>query len=332
MGAVDPIPEADPAPRRASRRSPAKAVESSLRIVGVGGGKGGIGKSLVSASVAIELARRGKRVVVVDADLGGANLHTCLGVDLPSAGLGDFLERRVERLDEALVPTGVPNLSLLSGAHDPLDVANPKHQQKMRLFRGIQALDVDFAVLDIGGGTNFNVLDFFLLADHGILTLVPEPTSVENAYRFLKAAFYRRLRAVETVYGLGDLLSEIGRAPAGTVTGPRTLLAQVRERDVATGDLLEREMKKFRPRLVVNMARTEGDQGVGAAVVSAWRKYFGLDMDYLGCIGYDDEVWRCVRSRRALLLEQPEGRTAQAISGIVGRLLEIDSSLLREGN
>ena len=277
----------EPAPRR---RGPKRAA----RIIGVGGGKGGIGKSLLSASLGIELARVGQRVVVVDADLGGANLHTCLGVEQPPLALGDFLDHRVEALSSILTPTGIPNLALISGAKDPLDVANLKHHQKLRLLRSIQSLDADTVVLDIGSGTNFNVLDFFLVADYGILTLVPEPTSVENGYRFLKAAFYRRLKTVEKEYGISDLLETVGRQ-SGAAQGPRGILAEATKRDPALGRLLEAEMQRFRPGLVVNMARTPGDFEVGDAVVAAWRKFFGLDMDYLGCIGYDDDVWRCVR-------------------------------------
>jgi flagellar biosynthesis protein FlhG len=298
-----------------------------MRIIAVGGGKGGIGKSLISSSIGIDLANRGNRVVLVDTDLGGANLHTCLGVELPPIGLGDFVEHRVSDLERVIAPTGIRNLSLLSGALDPLQIANPKYQQKVRLLRSIQQLDADFAVLDIGSGTSLNVLDFFLISDHGVLTLVPEPTSVENAYRFLKAAFYRRLRTVESVYGLTALLQAAARGPAGEVPGPRALLAAVRERDPGSGELLEREMRRFRPRLVVNMARTSGDGEVGDAVVAAWRKYFGLEMDYLGCIGYDDDVWRCLRARRPLLLESPSGATAVAIGAIVDRLLQVDQTL-----
>jgi flagellar biosynthesis protein FlhG len=65
------------------------------RIVALGGGKGGIGKTLVSANLGIALAQRGKRVVLVDADLGGANLHTCLGLPQPAATLSDFVSKKV---------------------------------------------------------------------------------------------------------------------------------------------------------------------------------------------------------------------------------------------
>src|SRR5581483_2879923 len=316
----DESPLAVPPP---SRKLKGWARRAGLRILGVGGGKGGIGKSLLSASLGIEFARRGHRVVLVDTDLGGANLHTCLGIDLPAVGIGDFFEHRVESLAEALTPTSVPNLALVSGARDPLDVANPKHHQKLRLLRSISGLTADFVILDIGSGSNFNVLDFFLVADHGILTLVPEPTSIENGYRFLKAAFYRRLKAVEKLYGIQDLLQSVGRQ-TGAAQGPRALLAEVGRRDATVGRLLELEMQRFRPRLVVNMARTPADFEVGDAVVAAWKKFFGLEMDYLGTIGYDDEVWRWVRLKRPLLVQSPGVATAAAIRAIVDRLIQLD--------
>src|SRR5512140_2862554 len=80
-------------------------------------------------------ARRGKRVVLVDADLGGANLHTTLGIDLPRRTLSDFIERKVQRIEDVVTPTGIPNLGLVSGALDHLDAANPKYAQKMRFLR-----------------------------------------------------------------------------------------------------------------------------------------------------------------------------------------------------
>jgi flagellar biosynthesis protein FlhG len=184
---VTPVPGA-PVRRPRAARASARA----RRVIAIGGGKGGIGKSLVAVNLAIELARREERVVLVDADLGGANLHTCLGIDLPRRTLSDFIERRAQRIEDVVTPTGIPGLGLISGAMDHLDAANPKYAQKMRLMRSIQSLDVDHVILDLGAGTHLNVLDLFLVSDHGILVLVPEPTAVENVYRFVKAAFWRR--------------------------------------------------------------------------------------------------------------------------------------------
>jgi len=325
MGDVPTLKLVRTVPEEPVRRSAAPAPRSGARrVVSIGGGKGGIGKSLVSANLGIELARRGKRVVLVDADLGGANLHTTLGIDLPRRTLSDFIERKVARIEDVVTPTGIPNLGLVSGALDHLDAANPRYAQKMRFLRHVQQMDVDYAVLDLGAGTHANVLDFFLVSDHGVLVLVPEPTAVENAYRFVKAAFWRRMRNVAQVYGYDPLLRSV--MEAGTFKSPVDLVASLAERDPEAGANLARHLASFRPRLVVNQARTEQDADIGRAVVAAWRKYFGLEMDYLGYIGYDDEMWRAVRSRRPLLLERPDVAAAKAFCSIADSLLALDTA------
>jgi flagellar biosynthesis protein FlhG len=314
-------------PKPAAARAPARARKGAPRagrILSVGGGKGGVGKSLISANLGIALARRGKRVVLVDADLGGANLHTTLGLEVPRRTLSDFIERRYERIEDVLTPTGIENLSLVSGALDHLDAATPKHAQKMRLLRHVQALDVDYAILDLGAGTHSNTLDFFLVSDHGVLVLVPEPTAVENAYRFVKAAFWRRMRNVAQVYGYDALLRQV--MEGSSFRSPVELVTTLAERDPEAGTNLARQLAAFRPRLVVNQVRTPQDAEIGQAVVAAWRKYFGLEMDYLGAISYDDEMWRAVRLRQPLLVARPEVPAGRAFDAIAERLVAMDAA------
>lgn len=291
----------------------------------MGGGKGGIGKTLVSANLGIALAQAGMRVLLVDADLGGANLHTCLGVGQPNATLSDFVRSGKVQIEDIIIPTGVPQLSLIAGAQDALDAANLKYAQKQKLQRALMAQQVDYLLLDLGAGTSFNTLDFFLMADHGVLVVLPEPTAVENAYRFVKAAFFRRLQQVEAQYGIEDLVESALTTREGALRTPHDFIAQVRQQDPSAGARLERDLQSFRIRLVVNQARTDADMNVGAAVVSAWKKFFGLEMDELGAIRYDDEAWRAVRKRRPILLERPDSAAAQALQRIAGRILTLDS-------
>ncbi|MHB8877456.1 MAG: P-loop NTPase [Myxococcaceae bacterium] len=296
------------------------------RIIAVGGGKGGIGKTMVSVNLGVALAAKGKRVVMVDADLGGANLHTCLGVSQPTLTLSDFLLKKTARLEDVMVPAGVDNLSLIAGARDVLGAANPKHQQKLKLLRNLQALAADYVVLDLGAGTSFNVLDFFLIADHGVVVLLPEPTSVENAYRFIKAAFFRRLQNVEDKYGITDLLEQAGAGQQGAVRTPHEVVTRVKARDLALGEKLEAELGTFTARLVVNQSRGPADGEVGAAVVAAWKKFFGLSMDYLGAVSYDDEAWKAVRKRRPILLERPDSEAARGLLRVAENLLALDAA------
>jgi flagellar biosynthesis protein FlhG len=290
------------------------------RIVSVGGGKGGVGKSLVAASLGIELARRGCRVVLVDCDLGGANLHTCLGIDPPRRTLSEFVNHSVERIEEVFVSTGIPNLSLVSGALDHLDAASPSHGQKLRLIRHLQSMDADFAILDLAAGTQKNTLDFFLLADHKVLVLAPEHSAIENAHRFVKAAFWRRLRAASSIFGVAHLLDEC--LEGGRFRGPAEILEAIQGADEEAGSQLREQMAAFRPGLVVNQVRTQEDTELGLA--AAWRRHFGIEMDVLGTVDYDDDVWRAARERRPLLLARSEGRAARSLARIASVIQALD--------
>ncbi|MBL8949812.1 MAG: P-loop NTPase, partial [Myxococcaceae bacterium] len=274
--AVEPVVARPKKPR--APRKPSVPKTRARRIIAVGGGKGGIGKSMVSANLGIALAQRGSSVVMVDADLGGANLHSCLGVPQPTVSLSDFIDKRFATLGEVAVPTGVERLRLISGARDVLDAANPRHAEKQKLLRNIRGLDVDYVIVDLGAGTGYNVLDFFLLADTGVVVLLPEPTSIENAYRFIKAAFFRRLQLMEKELGCGELISAALSGGEGAARTPLELLAQAREKHPESVALLEQAVNGFHPQVVLNQARTRTDHELGAQVCGASKKFFGLDL------------------------------------------------------
>lgn len=334
----EPDRPADPPPTAtegAERTSPESGQESDAgarrpvatgptrRIVAIGGGKGGIGKSLIAVTLAIEMVRRGMRVVLVDCDLGGANLHSLLGMAYPKETLSDFVLRRTASLGELVVPTPVAGLGLISGARNAIQVANPMYQQKMRLMRALKHLDADAAVLDLGAGTHFNVVDFFLLADNGVLVVVPEPTSVENAYRFLKAAFLRRVKAMDAGLGIREILQEVVRPGGQRPLVPAEMVLAVAERDPAAGAALEREMAAFRPLLIVNQVREAADLTLGDGMCDAARRLFGVGLMYLGHLRHHEQVWRAVRAREPAYFERPGTPFALELSAVAGRLIEL---------
>ena len=264
----------------------------------------------------------GKRVCVIDADLGGANLHTCLGVTQPTATLDDFVTRETDALHELAVQTPVPNLSLISGAGDVLGAANPKYQTKMRLIRKIQSMDFDHVILDLGAGTAFNTRDFFLSAHQGVLLCIPEPTSIENLYGFVKAAFYRRLRRLDPQFQVGDLVRAAMTGAGGNrISSPSELLEHIKKLEPERGARLQEAMQRFRPKLVVNQVRSGVDASIGQQVGLVVRKFFGIDLQCVGYLHYDDIVWRAVRKRRPLLLEYPSRPLADSYRGIAARIL-----------
>ena len=298
-------------------------VRPRRQIWSVGGGKGGIGKSLLTAALGWQLARMGKRVILVDSDLGGANLHTCLGLRTPERTLGDFIRRRFERIEDVLVETGVPQLRLISGASDFLGAANIKYTQKVRVLNRIRALEVDVLLLDLGAGTSYNIVDFFLVSDVGLLTVVPEPTSIENAYRFIKSALYRRLRnAARNEEVRQTIEAALDAKNLQGIRTPLDLLAAVEKGHPEEGAVLRRELDAFRPSFVVNQVREDADSAIGHQLVAACARHLGVHSTYVGLVHYDEAVWRSVRQRRLFMADAPRSRAAEDVSKLARVLLQ----------
>ncbi|MEX1312508.1 MAG: P-loop NTPase [Candidatus Sulfomarinibacteraceae bacterium] len=290
------------------------ATPSGPRIWAIGGGKGGVGKSVVTTNLAVAIARTGARVAIVDADLGGANLHTMIGVPSPKRNLSDFISRRVASLAEIMTPTPVDNLWLISGAKALLETANPNYGQKGKILRHIVNLDVDHVFLDLGAGTAFNVLDFFLVARKGVLVVVPEATSVENAYFFIKAAYFRKLKRAQPRARVKAAIEEVMKSDARRlVRTPRDLMAQVMAVDTEAGAALMEEASTFSPTIIVNRVERTEQSRLGAEMGSACRDYFGIQLRCLGTLPQDNLVRRSVDERRPAVELYPQSTFASAI-------------------
>jgi flagellar biosynthesis protein FlhG len=305
-------PAARPAP-------PIRPAAASPRIWAVGGGKGGVGKSVVTSSLAIALSNGGPRCALVDADLGGANLHTLLGVPRPDRTLSDFLTGRVKELSDVLTPTAIPGLSLVSGARAVLEMANPKHSQKQRLLRHLRRLDVAHVFVDLGAGASFNVLDPFLAADERIMVVVPEPTAIENAYHFLKAAFFRSLREV----ALGehrDVLREVMEVARLDGLSPREMFELASRRSAETGRALRQLAREFAPRLIVNQADTGEHRRIGHEMVAAARRHLGASLHFVGALDLDAAVPAAVARQQPVMQLFPGSAFAKSVHETLERM------------
>ncbi len=291
-------------------------------IWAVGGGKGGIGKSFISSSIAMCLSRMGKSVTLIDLDLGSANLHTCLGLKIPKESLSDFLTGRVNELSKIAVPTEIQGLQFISGCNDALNVADLDQAAKQRLIMALRGLQTQYVILDLGAGTSETTLDFFLAADQKIVAVTPEPTSIENAYRFMKSAFYRRLRLAEGELGIQSLIEEAMdvRNQHG-IKSPAELVRYISNVNPEAGLRLQTKIADFNLQFLLNQVRTHDDIEIGNSMKSVCRKYFGIESNYLGYIDHDNAVWQALRKRRPLMVEFP-------YSAIVGQFLRVTKTLI----
>jgi flagellar biosynthesis protein FlhG len=291
------------------------------RIWAIGGGKGGVGKSVLAANLGVVLAKRRERVVVVDADLGGANLHTIFGMPDPELTLSDYLDGNVASLEEIILDTSLPGLHLVSGAHALLEMANPKHGQKRKILRHIQQIDADHVVLDLGAGTGINVLDFFLVSHRGILVVVPEPTSVENAYHFIKAAFSRKLKQTEPKRKIAAALEKIASDNRGKASrSARDLVADVMVIDPEAGAAVLAAAATFGASIVVNRASSASHDRLAAEMSMACREYYGIGVEALGTLPDDPMVARSVIDREPVVSVHPESPFATAVRRLANKL------------
>jgi len=293
------------------------------QIWAIGGGKGGVGKSLVSSSLAFTLAKFGLSTIVVDLDLGGANLHTVLGQNPPAKCLSDFINGNVHSLSECVVETHYPHLKMIAGAKDDLKITQITDGTKETLLDQIKKLNAQFIILDLGAGTSQYTLDFFNLAHAGIVTVLPEPTSIENSYRFLKAVYYNRLLQDSRFESIQPLINA-AMTPNNQlgIHTPTDLLNEVNFQNPELAVELKKTIKEFKPKLVLNQTRSQTDVDVGFSMKSVAKKYFGIDLDYLGYLEYEPNVWQSVRRMRPILAEYPHSRIATHVERICNYLLK----------
>jgi flagellar biosynthesis protein FlhG len=297
------------------------------QIWAVGGGKGGIGKSLLASNLAIALSRLGNSVTAIDLDLGGANLHTTLGVDLPKKSLSDFISKRVSSLADCVVPTGLPNLNMISGAQDSVNVAQITLEQQRSFLSEVRGLNADYLIFDLGAGTSGYTMDFFLEADVGMIALLPEPTSIENSYRFIKTAYYRKLLNSKHLGDVRDLIMAAADGESSSaIKSPSDLFREVNRKSPEAAMRLKKEIETFRPKIVLNQARTQTDVDIGNSIKAVCKRYFGIEMDYLGSLDYDSAVWQAIRRKRPLLMEFPNSKLVSAIDKMVQNLLKRSNS------
>jgi flagellar biosynthesis protein FlhG len=302
-----------------------------LRVLVVGGARGGVGKTVLAANLGLYFATIGRKVVLVDADPAGANLHTCLGT-APATPLSKL--RRAAR-SEAPRPTSLPiaealqetpfrGLQLLHLGLDEPAAGTARGERVTKLMSSLRELDAEYVVVDLGVGVSKEALDNFLGADLSLFVTVPEPTAIENTYRFLRGAFVRFLLQST---GDDEQRSEIERRmrALGGAAPPLDLLHELEQEGHPAADVVRGAIERFRPHVVINQTRLRADLELGFGMQSAARRRLGFTLDYVGHIDHDDTVWTCVRNRRPLLLEVPGAKSSRKIEKIARHLLLLDS-------
>jgi flagellar biosynthesis protein FlhG len=306
-------------------------LELDKKVWAVAGGKGGTGKTVLTSNLGVGLAILGYKVILIDGDLGGADLHLSFGMPVPKRNLNDFLSGRIASLDEVILPTRSANLSIICGGSELIGLANLPYQRKEKLKRHINRLDADFILVDCGAGTAYNTLDFFVISNEGIVVCNPEPQAKIDAYAFVKNAVYRRLmQSFNRNTILKDLILDFGNNGQRALK-IRDLINLIGEHAPEFGQEALALMQAFRPKLIMNKVRKKAQISDAERFASLVREYLSVEVDYLGHIEYDDKVVDASENMRPFLLEYPTSRVALSVYNILFHMGIEDRQLRYDG-
>ncbi len=305
---------------------PEPATVRQKKIIAVGGAKGGIGKSTFTVNLGVSLAAQGRRTVVVDLDLGGANLHLYLGQTYVKNCINDYFDRTVANLADLTLPTKY-GPRLIGGDSSQLGSANISFWSKLKLIKSLRDMDADYVIIDLGSNTSFNILDFFLAADTRLVVTTCEPAAYLEAYNFVKVGLLRRLNrlfgqesadAGKKNHALQELIHEATMSPNGVKAKHiPALLARVKEHHPDYLPSLQKAIDTYQPCLVVNKVSDLQDVGpIVQRIKDVTRKMLGIRVRCLGALPYLEEVKKSTLDLVPEVARNSRGLLAQRLAAM----------------
>lgn len=299
-----------------------------MQIIPVASGKGGVGKSLLSANLAIALGQAGKRVLLVDLDLGASNLHLVIGESSPKTGIGTFLTGQTP-FNETIIPTEYENVFFIAGDSEIPGLTSLRASKKNDLIRKFeeQAQNFDYLILDLGAGTHLTILDMFLLSPQGIIVTAPTVTATLNGYLFLKNIVFRMMyNTFRKGTPAHDYLENLKKDSSSLqrLYIPR-LVEALEKVDPKNTALFKSRMNEFRPRLVLNMIDDPKDADRANKIRRSCQQFLGLNLEHLGVVYRDTLQDKALASRLPVIIYKPQSLVSQGIYRVADRIIHSET-------
>jgi len=295
-----------------------------MYVLPIGSGKGGVGKSVIAANLAIVLAEAGNSVVLADLDLGGSNLHTILGMRSLNRGIGIFLSDKKVKFNDIIVQTNYKGLKLIPGDAEIPEIADLKSYQMKKLVRNLLSLECDYLILDLGAGTHKNAMDFFLLSGGGIIVTNPSLTAILNAYLFLKNAVFRLMgvafKKQSPAYNYMASLKKEGSL-IQRVYIPQ-ILNRIKNDDSDSYNSFLELAENFHPSIILNMIDDPKDAERVDKLKRSAREYLDIELDHLGIIYRDDLQDIALNSRLPIVHYKPNSVMSMAVYRIADKIMQ----------
>jgi len=291
-----------------------KQQEKRPIIISVGGGKGGVGKSMVSSNLAVQYAQAGFKTVLIDLDVGAANLHTIFGIRQPPRGLGEYFTTPRSQLIDYLIKTSVENLYLVPGSGFVPELANLKHLQKVKIINQMRSINADLILLDLGAGSSINVVDFFSMTNAGIIVTTPEPTAIVNTYEFLKNVIYRILfRMFRNQDELFKVIKETAIPKDNKTTSIDDLIDAVKKINPWAAENIKDICEDLNFYVLFNQGRKPNELELIKKLHKISSRYMGISLNISGMIFHNEEVQSSVVRMCPISISAPNSITTKTI-------------------
>lgn len=291
-------------------------------IWAVGGGKGGTGKSFMASNMAISLAKNGHKVTLIDVDIGGANLHSFLGVSQPKKTLTDFFEKQ-SPLAELKARSGINNLSFIAGDVNSLASDTVRYSQKLKLFRHIRNLNSKYVIIDVGAGSHNNVIDTFLIADKKIAVLLPEVLAVENLYHFIKNALFRKLKSTLKPFGFREFVELVWKNKENyKIKNLWELISWLKANFPFIEEILDEGLYDFKIYFILNRVMYRQDMALGTFIKSGFTRFLNIETHYVGYVENDENVVKSLAQQVPFMRFSRSSSTIQEIENCVENLTQ----------
>lgn len=291
----------------------------STRIVSIGSGKGGVGKSFVVSSLGITLSKLGQTVLLVDLDFSGPNLHTSLGEAPRTLNIDMFFNGQA-KLSELVHASMFPRLSFVQGTASPGErtIADVR-----RLVEECRQLPFSEILFDLGPGSQEVYLELMKLSDERMFVVTPEPTCIEKNYRLIENFLLYSIRKDDSSAQLKELKLSLEQYRKVHSPGQITFREFLQNQ---TGWTWPKDHPIFlNPvRMIVNQTRAEMDLDLGPSIRLVCHHYFEFNIDFLGSLQYDNAVWQSFRDCEPMLHKHPFTPLAGQFLKMSRRLVSAD--------
>lgn len=253
------------------------------KVISFASPRGGMGTTLLAANLAITLAKKGRRVLLVDGALTEAGCHLALGMMRPEKHLGSVALKQVPDIQDAIVSTPANNLWLLAGSPDIAEVANLPYLVKQKILTGFEQTHFDYVLVDAGSGTGADTLDFLLSGSVMVLVCQGQTNALEPFYRFSRALLHRLLTTCLNRKRYSALEHQLHWSSP---------LLGLREVEAATHqdvDAVEAAIRARRFAFTLTGLQPEKEIRLGSQIEGLLRRYFVTPFKYIGGVEWDEQ-------------------------------------------